>query len=72
MITWLGYHTVRFDIPGPEGIITTMKLCRTLYYPDSSVNLISSGVIKQEGVKHNGTTDRLIAKEINCELTHIE
>ena len=64
--------TVRFDVPGPEGTITTMELSRVLYCPDSPVNLISSGAMKHEGVIHNGTTDRLIVKETDRELTHIE
>jgi hypothetical protein len=64
--------TVRFDMPGPEGTITTMELFKVLYSPNSLVNLISLGVIKQKGVIHDGTTDKLIVKETNCELTHIE
>jgi hypothetical protein len=63
---------VRFDVPGPEGIITTMELFRVLYCPSSPVNLISSGAMKQEGVIYDGITDKLIVKETNRELTHIE
>jgi hypothetical protein len=47
--------TVRFDAPGPDETVTTMELS----CPNSPVNLISSGAMKQDGVVHN---DKLVVK----------
>ncbi|KAN0071038.1 hypothetical protein V8E54_011203 [Elaphomyces granulatus] len=55
--------TVRFDAPGPDG-----KPSQALHCPNSPVGLISSGAIKQDGVEHDGISDKLVAKEANREL----
>jgi hypothetical protein len=55
--------TVRFDAPGPDG-----KPSQALHCPNSPVGLISSGAIKQDGVEHDGISDKLVVKEANREL----
>ena len=58
--------TVRFDAPGPDG-----KPSQALYCLNSPVNLISSGAMKQDGVEHDSTNDKLVVKEVNRELARV-
>lgn len=58
--------TVRFDVPGPDG-----EPSQALYCLNSPVNLISSGAMKQDGVEHDSTNDRLVVKEVNRELARV-
>jgi hypothetical protein len=52
--------TVRFDVPGPDGTVTMMKLS----CPNSPVNLISLGATVS-------INDKLVVKETNREPTRI-
>ena len=58
--------TVRFDAPSPDG-----KPSQALYGLNSPVNLISSEAMKQDGVEHDSTNDKLVVKEVNRELARV-
>ena len=58
--------TVRFDASGLDE-----KPSQALYCLNPPVNLISSEAMKQDGVEHDGTNDKLVVKEANREPARV-